>query len=153
MFAGDPFAEKVCDQVLDHLEGQLVERGARKLAPLAELGARMIDPGLWSHLKGMEEAEEIIERRVILPLAEPDLAARHAVAPPRAIVLFGPPGTGKTTFAKGIASRLTWPFIEIQPAELTGEGPRARGQPARAVIRPHPGAELGGGVRGRGRGH
>ncbi len=83
----------------------------------------MIDPGLWDHLKGMEEAKEIIERRVILPLAEPDLAARHAVAPPKAIVLFGPPGTGKTTFAKCIASRLTWPFIEIQPAELGGEGP------------------------------
>jgi transitional endoplasmic reticulum ATPase len=162
---------EVCDQLLGHLEGQLAERGARRLAALAseadpvrghlerrgyrsandllylerdvpttipfpaslaELGARMIDPGLWDHFKGMEEAKEIIERRVILPLAEPDLAARHAVAPPKAIVLFGPPGTGKTTFAKGIASRLTWPFIEIQPAELGGEGPE---QQARLLAR------------------
>jgi transitional endoplasmic reticulum ATPase len=60
---------------------------------------------------------------VILPLAEPRLAARHAVSPPKAIVLFGPPGTGKTTFAKGIASRLGWPFIEIEPARLGGQGP------------------------------
>lgn len=92
-------------------------------AALAELGGRMIDPDLWIQLKGMDEAKEIIERRVILPLAEPDLATRHSVSPPRAIVLFGPPGTGKTTFAKGIASRLEWPFIEIQPAQLAGEGP------------------------------
>lgn len=92
-------------------------------AALAELGGRMIDPDLWDELKGMDDAKEIIERRVILPLAEPELAARHSVSPPRAIVLFGPPGTGKTTFAKGIASRLEWPFIEIQPAELAGEGP------------------------------
>lgn len=92
-------------------------------AALAELGGRMIDPGLWNELKGMNDAKEIIERRVILPLAELELAARHSVSPPRAIVLFGPPGTGKTTFAKGIASRLAWPFIEIQPAELAGEGP------------------------------
>lgn len=92
-------------------------------AVLAELGGRMIDPNLWIDLKGMDEAKEIIERRVILPLAEPALAARHSVAPPRAIVLFGPPGTGKTTFAKGIASRLEWPFVEISPAELAGEGP------------------------------
>jgi hypothetical protein len=99
---------------------------------LADLGARLIGPGLWDHLKGMEEAKEIIERRVILPLVEPGLAARHAVAPPKAIVLFGPPGTGKTTFAKGIASRLTWPFIEIQPAELGGEGPE---QQARLLAR------------------
>ena len=90
---------------------------------LASLGGRMIEPGLWDELKGMDQAKEIIERRVILPLAEPVLTARHGVAAPRAVVLFGPPGTGKTTFAKGIASRLQWPSIEIQPGELAGEGP------------------------------
>jgi transitional endoplasmic reticulum ATPase len=89
---------------------------------LAELGGQLIGPGLWDELKGMAEAKEIIERRVILPLSEPRLARRHGVVPPRAIVLFGPPGTGKTTFAKGIASRLGWPFVEVLPAELAGEG-------------------------------
>jgi transitional endoplasmic reticulum ATPase len=125
----------VRDAIVEQLEGRgyrLVER-LRYLerqipatvpvrAALVEVGGRMIDPGLWGELKGLEHWKEIIERRVILPLAEPDLAARHAVSPPRAIVLFGPPGTGKTTFAKGIASRLAWPFVEIQPAELAGEG-------------------------------
>ena len=89
---------------------------------LAAVWGRRINPGLWSELKGMEDAKQIIERRVILPLEEPALAARHSVAPPRAIVLFGPPGTGKTTFAKGIASRLGWPFVEIQPSEVAEEG-------------------------------
>ncbi|MFN2589249.1 MAG: AAA family ATPase, partial [Actinomycetota bacterium] len=89
---------------------------------LVELGGRMVDPGLWDSLKGLQQAKEIIERRVILPLAEPQLATRHAVSPPSAIVLFGPPGTGKTTFAKGIASRVGWPFVEIQPSQLAAEG-------------------------------
>ena len=89
---------------------------------LAALGGRVIPPGLWDELRGMDEAKEIIERRVILPLAEPELATRHAVEQPKAIVLFGPPGTGKTTFAKGIASRLGWPFVEIQPSEIGAEG-------------------------------
>src|SRR5690606_23667939 len=34
------------------------------------------------------------------------------------VMLFGPPGTGKTTFAKAIASRLAWPFIEVFPSRL-----------------------------------
>lgn len=93
---------------------------------LAELGGRMIPPGLWGELKGMEEPKRIIERRVILPLAEPELAARHGVSPPKAIVQFGPPGTGKTTFAKGIASRLEWPFVEVHPSELAGGSPDER---------------------------
>ena len=89
---------------------------------LSAVGGRLIPPGLWDEVRGMDEAKEIIERRVILPLAEPELATRHAVEQPKAIVLFGPPGTGKTTFAKGIASRLGWPFVEIQPSEIGAEG-------------------------------
>jgi transitional endoplasmic reticulum ATPase len=89
---------------------------------VAELGGVTIDPGLWDRLKGMEEPKDIIERRVILPLSKPELAERHGVERPKAIVLFGPPGTGKTTFAKGIASRLGWPFVEIEPSELVDEG-------------------------------
>jgi transitional endoplasmic reticulum ATPase len=89
---------------------------------VARLGGRMIDSGLWDELRGMEEPKQIIERRVILPLAEPELARRHGVVQPKAIVLFGPPGTGKTTFAKGIASRLGWPFFEVEPAEIGAEG-------------------------------
>lgn len=63
-----------------------------------------------------------LERRVVLPLAEPERAGRHGVRPPRAVCLFGPPGTGKTTFARGIASRLGRPFVEILPSRPADEG-------------------------------
>ena len=110
-------------ETMRYLERPLPAMGVTVPAALEELGAHMISPRLWDELRGLDEAKQIIERRVILPLAEPRLAARHGVAPPRAIVLFGPPGTGKTTFAKGIASRLGWPFVEIEASEIAGEGP------------------------------
>ncbi|MBW3663415.1 MAG: ATP-binding protein [Actinobacteria bacterium] len=88
---------------------------------LADLGGQHIDAGLWDELEGMDEVKGIIERRIILPLAEPELALRHGVTAPQSVVLFGPPGTGKTTFAKGIASRLRWPFVPVEVAQL-GEG-------------------------------
>jgi len=90
---------------------------------LGQLGGRMIRAGAWDRLGGMVKEKELIERRVILPLAQPPLAGRLGLVPPRAIVLFGPPGTGKTTFAKGAASRLGWPFVELFPSRLAGESP------------------------------
>jgi len=94
----------------------------QEVGRLDTLGGRMLARGLWEALAGMEHEKELIERRVVLPLVDPDLAEEYGVVPPRAIVLFGPPGTGKTTFAKAVASRLGWPFVEVFPSRLAGSG-------------------------------
>ncbi|MDJ0465294.1 bifunctional GNAT family N-acetyltransferase/ATP-binding protein [Streptomyces sp. H27-C3] len=89
---------------------------------LDDLGGRFLPSDLWAKVAGMEAEKDLIERRIVLPLAEPERATRHGVRPPRAVALFGPPGTGKTTFARGIASKLGWPFVELLPSRLADEG-------------------------------
>lgn len=93
---------------------------------LGSVGGQLIEPRAWDELAGMDETKTLIERRVVSPLTEPAVAARHGVRPPKAVVLFGPPGTGKTTFAKGAAGRLGWPFVELFPSRLAAEGPHSR---------------------------
>lgn len=88
---------------------------------LSALGGRVLTRDLWQRLAGMHEEKDIIDKRVVMPLSHLERAAAHGVLPPHAIVLFGPPGTGKTTFARAIASRLAWPFVEIFPSRLTSE--------------------------------
>ena len=116
-------------------EAALVNRGFtpthdlvlyEKLEPLAPTAMRIIDQyggeilsdQLWNRVAGMDEEKRIIEGRVVAPLSDPETARRIGVRAPATVMLFGPPGTGKTTFAKAIAGRLGWPFIELLPSKL-----------------------------------
>ena len=93
----------------------------KERSTLNELGGRLLPPDLWTSIAGMQNEKQLLERRLVLPLQDPETAETYGVEAPRAIVLFGPPGTGKTTFAKAVASRLNWPFVEVFPARLSGD--------------------------------
>lgn len=103
---------------LRYLERRLpVQR--RELDLLKEVGGRILPRHLWNDVSGMRREKALLEDRLVTPLSRADIAERYGVVPPRAVMLFGPPGTGKTTFAKAIASRLDWPFVEVFPSRLS----------------------------------
>jgi len=109
---------------LDYLEhaSELPQAETMLTAGSWTLTLERVGPQTWDHIADMRDAKELIERKIILPLKEPELSRKHGVVPPKAIILFGPPGTGKTTFAKGIAGRLGWSFVDVHASELAAEG-------------------------------
>lgn len=68
--------------------------------------------------------KKIIEKELIksaLGKSEPTIR-KAPLSSRRSALLFGPPGTSKTTFAKGLAGRLDWPLIVITPSEFLSKG-------------------------------
>jgi transitional endoplasmic reticulum ATPase len=124
--AGQVGEDAFVHQGFTHLEGlHLYARDAsmvpEELAIVERFGGSVPPAGLWQSMKGFSAAKELLDRRVVAPLAHSQLADQLGLRPPSAVLLFGPPGTGKTSFARAIASRLSWAFVELHPS-LLGQG-------------------------------
>ena len=72
----------------------------------------------WDDIGGLERAKEELKEVVEWPLKYPDTFARLNTKPPKGILLFGPPGTGKTMLVKAVANVTEANFISIKGPEL-----------------------------------
>jgi SpoVK/Ycf46/Vps4 family AAA+-type ATPase len=89
---------------------------------LAEMGAQTIRREVWDTISDSQPPKKLVQKKIILPLTEKSLSDKHGVVPPKSIIFFGPPGTGKTHFVKAIAGILSWWYIEIAPSMLMADG-------------------------------
>jgi transitional endoplasmic reticulum ATPase len=73
----------------------------------------------WADIGGMEQTIEDLRFYVELPLEHPEIFfKRMHKAPPRGILLYGPPGCGKTMLAKAIATECKANFVAITPSGI-----------------------------------
>ncbi len=124
-----------CTDFIDNVEQASSEYLAYKNKDvLNEMGAQTIGREVWDTISDSQPPKQLVQRRIILPLTQPDLSRKHGVIPPKAIIFFGPPGTGKTHFVKAIAGILSWWYIEIVPSMLMADGIEKVGVNLRAIM-------------------
>ncbi|KAI5173101.1 26S proteasome regulatory subunit T2 [Nematocida sp. LUAm3] len=82
----------------------------------------------YADVGGLEMQIQEIKEAVELPLTNPELYDEMGIKPPKGVILYGEPGTGKTLLAKAVANQTSATFLRIVGSELIqkylGEGPK-----------------------------
>ena len=84
----------------------------------------LITPVKMEDVVGLENVKTEILDTILIPLKHPHLLEKYRIRQVKGILLFGPPGCGKTMLARALASELKVEFIEVQCSDITsGENP------------------------------
>jgi len=82
----------------------------------------------YADIGGLEDQIQEIKEAVELPLTHPELYEEIGIRPPKGVILYGVPGTGKTLLAKAVANSTSATFLRVVGSELIqkylGDGPK-----------------------------
>jgi len=82
----------------------------------------------YGDIGGLEDQIQEIKEAVEYPLTHPELYEEIGIKPPKGVILYGEPGTGKTLLAKAVANSTSATFLRVVGSELIqkylGEGPK-----------------------------
>ncbi|XP_010251600.1 PREDICTED: uncharacterized protein LOC104593453 isoform X2 [Nelumbo nucifera] len=96
-------------------DNEFEKRIRPEVIPASDIGVTFSDIG------ALDEVKESLQELVMLPLRRPDLFKGGLLKPCRGILLFGPPGTGKTMLAKAIAKEAGASFINVSMSTITSK--------------------------------
>jgi SpoVK/Ycf46/Vps4 family AAA+-type ATPase len=99
--------------------------GEAKKASYEELVTKEKPEVKWEEVVGLETAKKAIKEAIVYPVQRPDL---FTLGWPRGILLYGPPGCGKTLIAAAVATEIDAAFMSVDAASIMskwlGEGER-----------------------------
>jgi len=81
---------------------------------------KKVKSGGFADVAGLEELKAKLMDEVIWPLTHRDKAAAYKITPPSGMLLYGPPGCGKTFFAKKLAEETGLSFRMVYPSDIGG---------------------------------
>ncbi|MEM2908662.1 MAG: AAA family ATPase [Candidatus Bilamarchaeaceae archaeon] len=70
---------------------------------------------------GYEKIKQELKDAIMLPLERQEIAHAYGMKPPSGILLFGPPGTGKTALMRALARELKYNFIEVKCSQILSQ--------------------------------
>jgi transitional endoplasmic reticulum ATPase len=113
--------DEIAPEILEKMEVQMNDfrLAMRDIEPSALREIYVEIPEVsWDDVGGLDEIKERLKESVEWPLTMPERFEHFGIKPPRGIVLFGAPGTGKTLLAQAIAHEAKANFITIKGPEL-----------------------------------
>jgi transitional endoplasmic reticulum ATPase len=106
------------------MSAEVFDLTGKRLAPLSETANATIVPLAprerinFANVGGLEDVKSQINRKIVLPFAKPGLFQRFRKRAGGGVLLFGPPGCGKTLIARATAGECSAKFVPIHIPEI-----------------------------------
>jgi transitional endoplasmic reticulum ATPase len=113
--------ERVPPNVLERMEVNMEDfiNAFKEITPTAMREVYIEVPMVyWEDVGGLEEVKQELKEAVEWPLKQPEIFKKVGIRPPKGILLYGPPGCGKTLLARAIATVSEANFITIKGPEV-----------------------------------
>jgi len=113
--------ERIPPSVLERMEVKMEDfiNAYKEITPTAMREVYIEVPTVhWDDIGGLEEAKQDLKEAVEWPLKRPEMFTRLGIKPPKGILLYGPPGCGKTLLARAVATESEANFITIKGPEV-----------------------------------
>ncbi|HDO41301.1 MAG TPA: AAA family ATPase [Candidatus Bathyarchaeota archaeon] len=113
--------ERIPPSVLEKMEIRMEDflNAYKEITPTAMREVYVEIPTVhWEDIGGLEDVKKELREAVEWPLKNPEIFKRFGIRPPKGILLYGPPGCGKTLLARAVATESEANFITIKGPEV-----------------------------------